>query len=407
MSRIALIILYPLNLRKFDLERWEIKFLQKIFYLEIHEFHNLLNPNFVNAHKSEIVKNKKIFSFNSINYWKKHILSLKKNHNKIIVLNLLMKDKFYRIFILLILKKVKIPRIDINIQSLPLLNDINKNLFKKYYNKIKNITSKPSIYFAVIAYKIKVVDFLIKLLDLGPNFILIAGRKNLINNNIYKNKKIIIKNFSTADRSRYLRQFNCKKIIKGNYSVFLGEPGPYDPGDDLYLNIKSKLDHIYYNCLNNFFSNFEKVNNTKVVIASHPKAIAEKDSEYFNNRSAFYNKTNQLVKNCKFVICFNSVSLSYALLHKKPVCFIYNSKLKFNKSSSSIKQIKLLHKLIGGKLIDIDYYKKNDLFFMSNSIILNKYNQFIKNYISCRNDNKTNYQIIEELIKKNQYLLWK
>ena len=65
MSRIALIILYPLNLRKFDLERWEIKFLQKIFYLEIHEFHNLLNPNFVNEHKSEIVKNKKIFSFNS------------------------------------------------------------------------------------------------------------------------------------------------------------------------------------------------------------------------------------------------------------------------------------------------------------------------------------------------------
>ena len=41
-----------------------------------------------------------------------------------------MKDKFYRIFILLILKKIKIPRIDVNIQGLPLLNDINKNLFR-------------------------------------------------------------------------------------------------------------------------------------------------------------------------------------------------------------------------------------------------------------------------------------
>jgi hypothetical protein len=406
MSRIALIILYPLNLRKFDMERWEIKFLQKLFNLEIHEFHNLLNPNFVNTHKSEIFKNKKIFSFNSINYWKKHIFLLKKKNKKIIVLNLLMKDKFYRIFISLILKKLKIPRIDINIQGLPLLNDINKNPFKKYYNMIKNITSKSSIYFAVITYKIKVINFLIKLLDLEPNFILIAGKKNLINNNIYKNKRVIIENFSTADHSRYLRQFNCKKIIKGNYSVFLGEPGPYDPGDHLYLNIKNPLDHSYYDCLNNFFSDFEKINKTEIVIASHPKAIAEKDSQYFNNRLAFYNKTNELVKNCKFVICFGSVSLSYALLHKKPLCFLYNSKLKF-RSSSFIKQIKLFHKLIGGKLIDIDHYKKNELFFMSNSIILNKYTQFIKNYISCRNDNKANYQIIEELIKKNQYLLWK
>lgn len=406
MSRITLIILYPLNLRKFDLERWEIKFLQKSFNLEIHEFHNLLNPNFVNAHKSEIVKNKKIFSFNSINTWKKHILLIKKKNKKIIVLNLLMKDKFYGIFISLILKKLKIPRIDINIQGLPLLNDVNKNLFRKYYNIIKNITSKSSIYFAVITYKIKVINFLIKLLDLVPNFILIAGKNNLINNNIYRNKRVIIENFSTADRSRYLRQFNCKKIIKGNYSVFLGEPGPYDPGDHLYLNIKNPLDYTYYDCLNNFFSDFEKINKTEVVIASHPKAIAEKDSQYFNNRLAFYNKTNELVKNCKFVICFGSVSLSYALFHKKPVCFLYNSKLKF-RSSSFIKQIKLFYKLIGGKLIDIDHYKKNELFFISNSIILNKYTQFIKNYISCRNDNKANHQIIEELIKKNQYLLWK
>jgi hypothetical protein len=223
---------------------------------------------------------------------------------------------------------------------------------------------------------------------------------------IYKNKRVIIENFSTADRSRYLRQFNCKKIIRGNYSFFLGEPGPYNPGDHLYFNIKNPFDHTYYDCLNKFFSDFEKINKTEVVIESHPKAIAEKDSQYFNNRLAFYNKTNELVKNCKFIICFGSVSLSYALLHKKPVCFLYNSKLKF-RSSSFIKQIKLFHKLIGGKLIDINNYKKKELFFISNSIILNKYTQFIKNYISCRNDNKANHQIIEELIKKNQYLLWK
>jgi biotin operon repressor len=59
-----------------------------------------------------------------------------------------------------------------------------------------------------------------------------------------------------------------------------------------------------------------------------------------------------------------------------------------------------LNSLIGGKIINTENYKKNEIFVKTDSINLNKYNKFIKNYISQRNDNKTNYQIILDLVKR-------
>ena len=160
MKDITLIILYPLNIRSFDIERWEIKFLKKTFNVEVHEFHRLLNPNYVNSHKLQLAKNKTIISFNSINFWKKRIIFLKKKYKKIFVLNLIMKDKFYRIIIFFFLKKLRIPRIDIAIQGLPLFKDEQSNIFKLYFIKIKNFFFNKKFRFKVflITLKINVVD---------------------------------------------------------------------------------------------------------------------------------------------------------------------------------------------------------------------------------------------------------
>jgi hypothetical protein len=92
MKNTVLIILYPLNIRSFDIERWEIKFLEKFFQVEIHEFHKLLNPNYVNSHKFQLVKNKKIILINSMSFWKKRLIFLKSKYKKIFVLNLIMKN---------------------------------------------------------------------------------------------------------------------------------------------------------------------------------------------------------------------------------------------------------------------------------------------------------------------------
>lgn len=395
MNKKALIILYPLKIKKFDLERWEINFLKKKLYLEIHSFHNLLNRDLINAHKSQISKDKIIYNFDSVNLWKKRVKFLKNKYPKIFFLNLLMKDKFYKIIIFLILKKFSLSRIDVAIRGLPLLVD-NISYFKFFLNKIINITSKRKIKWFVVSCKIKIIDFLINFLNLEANFLLAAGKQNLLPKKKNLTSKLIIEDFSSQDRSRFLRNQNCKKIIKGNYCVYLGELGPYDPGDHLYINEKNHLDHRYYDRLNYFFDDFEKINNTKIVVAVHPKALANRDSRYLGNRLAFYNKSNELIKNCKFVICSLTVSISYAVLHKKPILFIYDN--TFNNTSRL--QLNFLNSLIGGKIINTENYKKNEIFIKTDNINLNKYNKFIKHYISQRNDNKTNYQIILDLVKQ-------
>jgi hypothetical protein len=402
MKNTVLIILYPLNIRSFDIERWEIKFLEKFFQVEIHEFHKLLNPNYVNSHKFQLVKNKKIILINSMSFWKKRLIFLKSKYKKIFVLNLIMKDKFYRIVIFYFLKKLKIPRIDTAIQGLPLFKNEQSNIIKLYYNKIKNFFFNREYKYKMflIALKINIADLFVMILNLTPNFILIAGKKNLKDVDYYEKHKIVFKNFNTPDASRYFRQLKCQRIVNYNkYCVFLGHPGPSNPNDLKYLNIKNNsIDNSFYKILNNFFFEFEKINKTKIVIASHPKAKARTDSKFFQGRKAFEGATNELIKYCSSAITLGSVSTSYALLNKKSIFFIYTQSEFVDKS---FEYKKFLHGLVGGKLININEYDKTDLLISNNKINLNKYNTFIKNYISNRIDAKPNYQIIRDLVKSH------
>jgi hypothetical protein len=310
-----------------------------------------------------------------------------------------MKDKFYRIIIFSFLKKIKIPRIDIAIQGLPLFKNEQSNIIKLYFNKIKNFFFNREYKYKIflIALKINIVDLFVMILNLTPNFILIAGKKNFKDIDYYKKHKIVFSNFNTPDASRYFRQLKCQRIVNyNNYSLFLGQPGPSNPNDLKYLNIKKNtIDNSYYKILNDFFFEFEKINKTKIVIASHPKALARTDSNFFQGRKAFAGVTNELTKYCSSVITLASVSLSYALLNKKPIFFIYMQSEFVDKS---FEYKKFLHKLAGGKLININQYDKNDLLVLNNKINLSKYNTFIKNYISNRTDSKPNYQIIRDLV---------
>lgn len=313
-----------------------------------------------------------------------------------------MKDKFYRVIIFIFLKKLRIPRIDAAIQGLPLYKDEQINIFKLYFSKIKNFFFNKKFRFKIflIGLKINIVDLFIKLINLQPNFILVAGKKNLKNVDYYNNHKVIFENFNTPDASRYFRQLKCRRIVNyKNYCVFLGEPGPHNPNDLKYLDIKDNLvENSYYKTLNNFFFEFEKINKIKIVIASHPKALAKTDSKFFEGRQAFEGVTNELVKHSNCTITFSSVSLSYALLNKKPIFFIYTQSELKNKV---FEYKKFLHGLIGGKLININQYDKTNLLFSNNKINLNKYNNFIKNYISNRSDVKPNYKIIRDMINSD------
>jgi len=402
MKDVAIIILYPFKIRNFDLDRYEVKHLKNYSYLEIHEFSKLLYPHFINSHKSNYVKNNNIIAFSSLNLWKKKILLLNNKYKKIFIINFLINDNFFALKIYAFLKEYKIKRIDILNPGLPNYSFEKKifSLRESYFYKLRNLFFRSDYVIQNLKILIKkyIINFLIKNFDyFKSDFMLKAGKKYLnINNNLFT--KVI--SGVSYDYSCYLRRSKFKKISNlNNYAVFLAAPGPKNPNDSLFWKTKM-ADKIsdYYNALNNFFLDIERIYKTKVIIALHPKSPRNKRIKELDGRFSYYNKTLELVKNSKFIINFASTSISYALLFKKPIFFIYTEAQK-NKTPGEVKFTEFLHRLVGGKLINIDAYSEKDLEPI-NQIDVKKYQEYIKNYMSFKTRNKPNYQIIYELISK-------
>ena len=404
MKKKLLIILYPFNIRTFDIERYEVAQLSKYFDIEIHNFHKILYPNFKNSHKKNLIFKKNIISFYSYNLWKKYFLDLIRiRKKKIFVINFLIKDKFIVMKILLFLKKNNIIRIDMLNPGLPHYSFENKifSAYEHFFYKIKNFLLRPRYVYENT--KIIVKKFFFKYLEFffnsEPDFIITAGKKYFDMLKRSKTKKVKIINGNTNDYSRFLKKKKIKVYLENkNYGVFLSNPGPIFPNDDLFWKTKmTDSVHTYYSSLNNFLKDIEAINKTKILIALHPKSKNEKNLKYLGSRRAYYDKTLELVKNSKFVITFASTSLSYALLFKKPIFFIYTNSIK-NKDPGSIKYQNFLHRLIGGKFININDYSLDELQLNQNRISIKKYNNYIKNYIKFGNSNKKNFEIINRLV---------
>jgi len=402
MKKKALIILSSINIRNFEIKRYEFKYLKKKIYVEFHHFHNFLNKGLKNSFSNQITKKKYIYGFNSVYKWKKRILFLRKKYPNLFVFNILMKDKFKEILILHLIKELRIKRIDYSQSSIFKANE-KLSFFSNLIRKSKNLFSIWYINWFIIYQKIKILNFLQLLFNINPDFILSAGRKNslTLKKKFHNKKNIIIKEFSIFDRSSFLLNKNSKKIIKENYCVFLGFPN-IELADRNYIGLKeTKFDNLHpdtlFKLLNNFFYDFEKYNKTKIVIASHPKAKSQIDSLNFGGRTSFYDKTCELVKYCRATIGMHTVSISFSMLYKKPHFFIYNnSTLKNNKNF-----LFRFANLISSTAVNIEKYNKDEIFLKKKKINLFKYNKYVKDYLSDVSDNKPNYKVILDLIKKH------
>jgi len=404
MKEKALIILHSFNIRKFDTKRYELKYLKKNIHVEFHHFHNYLHPNLINAFKNHILKKKYVHSFDTLSEWKEYIISLRKKYPNLFIFNMLTQDQYKELLILYLIKKFKIKRIDISDPGI--LENENLGFSLNLLRKFKKLLSLFHLKLYFVQKKKVIFNFFQKLLNLNADFILVIGRKNFlpIKKRFNNNKNIIIKKFNSFDKSRFLLNKNSKRIIKENYCVFLGTPD-FLLGDYRYFDLK--IDNSIYNrnvmLLNNFFSDFERLNKTKIVIACHPKATAQLDLKRFGNRASFYNKTNELVKYCKATISSVTLSISYPLLHKKPHFFIYFNNFIDPLGVVLMEKLYLhkLNKLISSTSINVENYNKNEVILKKKKINLVKYNKYIKTYISDLNITEPNYKIILDIIKKN------
>jgi hypothetical protein len=144
------------------------------------------------------------------------------------------------------------------------------------------------------------------------------------------------------------------RIVNSEYCVFLDDNLVYD-ADLRIINERSVEPVTYFKSLSAFFERLEKEHNLKVIIAAHPKATYQ--GPEFGGREIIEGKTNELVKDCRFAIAHYSTSISFAVLHKKPVVFIYTAEMK---GMFYFQLIKRLAAILEAKIINIDAFHDDD-----------------------------------------------
>ena len=136
-------------------------------------------------------------------------------------------------------------------------------------------------------------------------------------------------------------------------AVLLDGGGPMYGSDFIHMGRKVYYTaEVWYPALVRFFDRIEDQTGVRVEVAAHYKASHPAIAPCFGNRSVHYGKTRELVRNSEFVITRASTAISYAVVFKKPVIFIYSNQLKDD--HFAMKYIFGMAAMLGNDPVNID-----------------------------------------------------
>lgn len=259
--------------------------------------------------------------------------------------------------------------------------------------KIKKIFISKKIISAILNKK---ADLYRKLKIIKPyNFVFCAGQEA---KNMYSDVSKIV-NVNYFDYDAYLIKKNeiNMRVIDSKYCVFIDD-NLIQSLDFKIIGIRTPTPKSYYESLNRFFGLIEKKFNLKVLIAVHPNSNY-KNSE-FKERLCYKNMTNELVKNCEFVLTSYSSSISYAVCYKKTIFFIYNDEMKkLNYINYIYSYINNISKYLDSKMYNIDDINAvNELFF--DGINEERYSMYKYEYLTSKeSENQLSREIILKYFK--------
>ena len=271
-----------------------------------------------------------------------------------------------------------------------------ENLFCKKKKKFKDILSilisSPFLFLRLFLKKISYVESN----KFKYKYIFSAGK--LLENKFKGKGKIIKIHHYDLDFFNEAKKFNEKK----NYILFISpatlNPDVYDnnPGyrHKNILNFKNKQ---YFFNINNFLNSLKSITKLDILVAKHPKDNynLEKNLKF----KCYKNITAELVKNSKFVLCFDTSAFQFAILANKPIIFLTSDLLPklvkddiltrchfFNKSPININKTLDRQQILNNLKVNKKIYRKYESLFISNT------SKIIKQKKSCK--------IIYDFIKK-------
>lgn len=197
--------------------------------------------------------------------------------------------------------------------------------------------------------------------------ILYAGKK--FKDGMLKNKRIEKIAVMSEDLENYLKIKEIGK--KENQVVFLDQNLPNHPDFDIVGEKKINSEK-YYKQLNSFFDYIEKVFNTKVIIAAHPKSNYL--PETFGGRKIVKNQTATEIKKSKLILASYSTITGLGIVENKPIILIENNDFsEFMKS-----KVKKIAEVLDVIIINMDVfdYKLPEL-----NINKEKYKKYYNEYL--------------------------
>lgn len=204
--------------------------------------------------------------------------------------------------------------------------------------------------------------------------------------------KIINVNANDYDKFLSIKKTNTTE--NEPYCVFLDQYIPYHP--DFILSGKKTIDpNTYYESLNRTLDVIEKMHNTKIVIAAHPKATNYREINPFNSRTIVYDKTPELVSNSQFVLAHYSTSVNFAIMYNKPLIYLISNYFEQILTPGAM-LMKQSSETLGSPLIyfDNETIEKFDLIVNSNKYLEYKYRYMT----SPESENKSTIDILLEFL---------
>ena len=179
--------------------------------------------------------------------------------------------------------------------------------------------------------------------------------------------------------------------------VLIDGGGPMFPGDEAQTGfVNNVTSSEWYPSLTYFIDQLEIATDAHVEIAGHPKSAHPPTPDYFGNRPVHYGITQELVRNSKFVITQGSTAISYAVIYRKPLIFIYSNQYHLDQGAG--KDNLLTAVFLGAIPVNIDKPPWN--FEQLLQVNETQYKAYEKACLTSAGPHRPNSQIILEEIMK-------
>jgi len=412
-EKAILIVIYSYKFLEFMWNLLELDEFKRFVDVQVWDISSITTPKFSEGVVVGRSARNEVITCASMRDYVTRLFALRRqaDHTNICLLNGIKRSNpaefLCELFLVFVLKNKNVKVFDLYNGGVPIVypkyneneNDYATQQGSGFFAKIARFISRMTT--LTEAWRAIRASFLIRLSKIVPTALthrLVAGEQWLSVAVRDKRHGIRIVKCHSYDFSNHLlagKASFSQQRIGSKTAVFLSSANPAFGSDEILMGGDQLFtSEVWYPALVRFFNFLESSTGVTVEIAGHYKSAFPAIAPCFGNRPVYYGKTREMVRKSDYVVTIASTAISYAVLFKKPVIFIYSNQLK--NSRNPMQDIYGMAAMLGTKPVNID---EPDI-EISRLLKVNeeKYLDYENACLTSARSQKPNFQIILEEI---------